>query len=385
MKFCYILTFIFILINVFNANLLAQEKTLPKNYALIFDLKDEMQIYDAQYDAYIPYLANRHKNPKIISFWIDTEKYQGYDVLMYVSANISFFFHQKLGFQSKKEGWLKFNIDSLATKINQKKIFCSVYDAQKRLPLPTCAIVINFSQNSNSSNKIDLKRNSLERTARPYEYKNFVILMMLFLLVVYTFLWNLYPKSLKSYFSFRNSLSSLAKKDMNLINKPISSNNLLFIFTHALLLAYIYSMYKLKIDLEIKFFNLLSLYFQTFFVILLVVGIKYFTINFAGVLLNTEKIVTNTHFFEYCRWSMLFYSFVSIIPIYIWLAQPQLLNEFSQFFAYFVLIFHIFQGIIVSSYIFRLIEYKNLYLFYYLCTTELVPLLIGVKLLFLVN
>ncbi len=382
MKLYFVL--IFILFHIFSLNLLAQEKLMPKNYALISDLKDEMQIYDAQYDSYIPYLVNRHANPKIISFWIDTEKYQGYDILLYVPKNVSFFFHQKLSFQTKKEDWLRFNIDSLAQKTNQKKIFCSVYDPQKRLPLPFCAIVINFSTNI-SSNKIDLKRNSLERPTRPYEYKNFIVIMMLFLLAIYTFLWNLYPKSMKSYFSFRNSLSSLAKKDMNLINKSLNGNNLLLILAHALLLAYIYAMYKLKLQTGDNFFQMLAIYFQTLGLIIFLIIIKYVTINFSGVLLNTEKLVINTHFFEYCRWSMLFYTLISFIPIYIWLAQSHLLEPFMQFFSYFVLIFHIFQGIIVSSYIFRLVEYKNLYLFYYLCTTEIVPLLIGVKLLFLVN
>ncbi|TAE45361.1 MAG: DUF4271 domain-containing protein [Cytophagales bacterium] len=363
--------------------LLAQESTLPKNYAMIADLKDEMQIYDAQYNAYIPYLADRHKNPKIISFWIDTEKYQGYSVLIYAPRDISFFFHQQLSFQTKKEGWLQFNIDSLAKKTNQKKIFCSVYDAQKRLPLSACAIAINYLSTSND--KVDLKRNSLERPTRPIEYKNFIVIMLLILLSIYTFLWNLYPKSLKSYFSFRNSLSSLSKKDMNLINKALSGNNLLIIFTHALLLAYIYSLYRLKLNLNENILSIIAMYFQTLSVVVLIIAIKFVTIHFSGVLLNTQRLVINTHFFEYCRWSMLFYTSVSFIPIYIWLAQPHLLVEFMQFFSYFVLIFHIFQGIIISSYIFRLIEYKNLYLFYYLCTTELVPLLIGVKLLFLVN
>lgn len=363
--------------------LLAQESTLPKNYAMIADLKDEMQIYDAQYNAYIPYLADRHKNPKIISFWIDTEKYQGYSVLIYAPRDISFFFHQQLSFQTKKEGWLQFNIDSLAKKTNQKKIFCSVYDAQKRLPLSACAIAINYLSTSND--KVDLKRNSLERPTRPVEYKNFIVIMLLILLSIYTFLWNLYPKSLKSYFSFRNSLSSLSKKDMNLINKALSGNNLLIIFTHALLLAYIYSLYRLKLNLNENILSIIAMYFQTLSVVVLIIAIKFVTIHFSGVLLNTQRLVINTHFFEYCRWSMLFYTSVSFIPIYIWLAQPHLLVEFMQFFSYFVLIFHIFQGIIISSYIFRLIEYKNLYLFYYLCTTELVPLLIGVKLLFLVN
>lgn len=363
--------------------LLAQESTLPKNYAMIADLKDEMQIYDAQYNAYIPYLADRHKNPKIISFWIDTEKYQGYSVLIYAPRDISFFFHQQLSFQTKKEGWLQFNIDSLAKKTNQKKIFCSVYDVQKRLPLSACAIAINYLSTSND--KVDLKRNSLERPTRPIEYKNFIVIMLLILLSIYTFLWNLYPKSLKSYFSFRNSLSSLSKKDMNLINKALSGNNLLIIFTHALLLAYIYSLYRLKLNLNENILSIIAMYFQTLSVVVLIIAIKFVTIHFSGVLLNTQRLVINTHFFEYCRWSMLFYTSVSFIPIYIWLAQPHLLVEFMQFFSYFVLIFHIFQGIIISSYIFRLIEYKNLYLFYYLCTTELVPLLIGVKLLFLVN
>jgi hypothetical protein len=383
----------FVLLFLVSKNILFTQNiaNIPRSYAIIQNLKDEWQVYDAKYGAYIPYLAERHKVINYISFWLDTQFYKDYELLLYAPQNTSIFFHQKLGFQTQKEGWVSFKIDSLHKKYPYSKIFITIYDDKKRLPLPHTYIVTKF-QTENQNKSVELKRNALERQARPNEHKNFVILMAVFLLFFYTLIWNLYPKSLQSYMSLKSSLSPLARKDMNLIHKPLNSTNFVLIFAHLLLLSYIYAMYQLVINkFEIGLgqgegaLGMILGYLQILGNIILVLVIKYLSIYFSGTLLGTQRLIANTHFFEYVRLSMLFYTGICFLPIYIWFAQPHLLLDFMIFFKYLVLFFHIFQGILVGNYIFQRVEYKNLYLFYYLCTTELVPLLIGIKLLFITN
>jgi hypothetical protein len=205
----------------------------------------------------------------------------------------------------------------------------------------------------------------------------------------YTLLLNYSPKSFWSYFSFRSSLSSLAQKDNNLINKPVNNFNLIFVFVLSIWLSIYFETFFGLTD-RVSLYSGQSIWFRNPWMlqVLLILGLnslfflKYAGLTFFGLLLNIPKTTIRIHFFEYLRTLCLYYTFAGLGIITLVGGFEYLLgHSFIQVMLYLTLIFHIIQSFVIVYLIIKQLTFKSLYLFYYLCIAELVPILIGAKLL----
>ncbi len=373
--------------------------TLPRQYALVRDMQADWQVYDAQYGAYVPYFAERHNKPKSVSFWLDLDDNQHYILMFKVKAPLYFFINGTLCksftpknnhkknensndtmVESEKNTWIGMQLDSLKKLFPEdSKIFCTLYDPQKNLPLSAlCIVTKNIPQETIL--KTPIKTDTLTRMVRPANGKDWAVMVSIFLLVVFTLLWNIYPRGLLSYMSFQSSLSPLARKDMNLLQKPLGLANLLLIFGHSFQIAVVFWVYQMTTTAQsLGSLAVLGNYFYIGLLVFSLFFLKYLFLRVSGVLLNTSKSIVNMHFFEFGRLSYIFYSVLLILPLYCWISAPQYMPMYVDSLKYLLLIFHLLQSFFVSFWVFKQIEYKNLYLFYYLCTTEIVPLLFGMK------
>ncbi len=359
--------------------------TLPRQYVLVRDMQADWQVYDAQYNVYVPYLAERHSKPKSVSFWLDLEENQHYTLMLKANAPLFFFINGKLCKEYnniKNETWLSLNLDSLKKNFpTEKKVFCTLYDTKRNLPLSSlCIATKNFAQET-SIIKTPVKADTLTRTSRLPTGKDWVILVSVFLLLLFTLLWNIYPRGLLSYLSFQSSISPIARKDMNLLQKPLGVPNLLLVLGNSFQVSVSFWVYQ-QMSMQNQYLNNLSVLGNYFYIAFGVFGlflIKYSVLRISGVLLNTSQSVVNMHFFETVRLSYLFYGVLLFLPLYCWISAPQFMSIYVDIFKYLVVIFHIIQSFLIGFWVFKQIEYKNLYFFYYLCTTEIVPLFFGIK------
>lgn len=373
-------------------NTYAQQHT-QGGFLKIYDLEDEWQVYDTKYNAYVPYIEGRHINSKTASFWLDVQTYKGYSLTFRSPKDVLVFIDKKLCREVSKEGWVTFNIDSLRHVFSQKdKLFFTFYDRGYRLPLKSVHIGY-FKQDFKSTTKKNKNTISKiqEQSRRRSGVKYFMIIVGSILLGIFTLLWNFHPKTFSSYYSFRSSVSSLSRKDISMISKPFNAINLLFLGLHALVISLFFMLaqkditgilnvsFKL-VNANYDFFSLLINYTLFFTIVFGLIFLKYILLKVFGVLLSLEKI-EYTHFYEYIRLSKLFYTVAVIVPIFMLVSAEEYLTELNKYFIYFVIGFHFVQTMLVSFYVNKRVQFKNLYLFYYLCSTELTPLLIGIKLL----
>lgn len=363
-----------------------------ERFLKIYDLEDGWQVYDTKYNAYVPYIEERHSNSKTASFWLDTKKYKGLELTFYSPNDVFVFINKQLCKEIKKAGWVTLKIDSLNRVYKGKsKLFFTFYDRGYRLPLKS-VYVGYFKREITSANKVKKETNIIQEKRHGLSgVKDFVIIVGVVIFGIFTLLWNFHPKTFSSYYSFRSSVSSLSRKDITLINKPFNIINMLFLATHALTVSLFYILaqkditgiinvsFKL-IDTNFDFLSLLINYAAFFAIVFGLIFLKYILLKVFGILLSLEKI-EYTHFYEYMRLSKLFYTIAVICPIFMLISKDEYKLDLDSFFIYIVIGFHFLQTILVSFYVNKRVQFKNLYLFYYLCSTELTPLLIGIKLL----
>lgn len=367
-----------------------KDTDMPMGYTILRDVSEDWLVYDESYGGYVPYMKNRHTQLKTLSFWLPAESYKPYRLLFYAQQNSYLYIQKKLACQFKKTGWHNFSIDSLQQKYGQNALFCTLYDAQYKLPLPAITIVMRQEKNTEIRATSETPKSSLDRTPRSPDYKDWAILTLALIGILHTILYNYNSKTFFSFFSLKSSLSTLSRKDPNLINKPFNGINFLYLSVHGFSISYFYILWAIYQDntlgvLPFSFkYSFLTLFLSHAYYWLLVLGLlvgKLVSIWLFGRLLSIERQVALIHYFEYMRFSYLGYSAWIALASIVFCCYGEYNFYFFAFSFYFILFFHLIQGILVSFFLTRQLPLLNLYIFYYLCATELTPWLIGVKML----
>jgi hypothetical protein len=334
-----------------------------KNFALMHDLADDWQVYDNKYDSYVPYNQERHQNPKSMSFWLDIARYQPYQLLFWAEANTFLFIDNQLYRQINQSGWQNLKLDSLANRLGKSQIFISFYDPQLRLPLKAIVIGHQLKTSDVVLKKIAQTSSPLNRRLRLPDYKDFVLIIAIFLAIVYTLLWNYNPKTFLEFYNLKITFSTLAlsRRDLSGISRPFSGVKGFFLFAHAWVVAFYYFVGQIVHypNLDFQWLNLawvnLSLIINYIGFCLLIFALifgKYILINFSGLVLNMRNETSAMHFYEYIRLGMMFYGVFMLFPLVIYISMPHLSPDFYQLGRFAILIFHIFQSILVSFFVF---------------------------------
>ncbi|WP_211231573.1 DUF4271 domain-containing protein [Eisenibacter elegans] len=377
----------------------ANAKTdLPLQYTKVYDIAHTWQVYDDNYQAYVPYIARRHGNTKTASLWLDLQQYEGYHLALYTPKDVTLFINQKLAQMYSKEAWVILPIDSLRQVYpTTPKLFFTIYDQELRLPLGKIWIVSKAVQPRQLSNrqKENLQTNtqSLQnKTTNPLlpnlgDIKNFIGILLVLLLLFYALMRNLAPRTFDFYHGLRSNFSYTSPFESS--TAPINilglgSQGMLLL--HSLLLALFFTLGQRDIlgllSFRIQFvqgYELLA-NFSNFFIasglIYLLLGAKYALLSVFSLPMNTRNLAAK-HFSEYVRVANWFYLICTCAALTAFFAEtmPQ------PAWIYTFVTFHIAQSLWVGYHTNREAKNNSLYLFYYLCITEISPLLIGVKFL----
>jgi hypothetical protein len=375
---------------IFSPPAISQDINPPKNYTRIKNLIDTWLVYDNKYQGHIPYISGRHQHPKAMSFWLDLPQYTRYELLLYSFPNTYLLVNNTLCRKITHKGWLILRLDSLQKIHGKQPLFCTIYDNEQRLPLAAIFVGVRHQYHLNNTQNTS-QAVTLDRRNRADDYKDTVILLMLFVVGVYAGLWNYNHKLLSNFFSRYSSLSIASKKDMLLINKPLGTINLLFLGGHSLVVALFYLLMSLLTPRQSPSYftsdfllpdGVLYSYAYLTLTIFGIFILKYLFVTFFGNLLNVLQNSQQTHFFEYIRLSGIFYTGSCLITMFFFISYPKFYTVFYEFYSYLIFLFHVLQAIVMCIYVYKQTEMRNLYLFYYLCITEATPLLIGIKLLF---
>jgi len=210
---------------------------------------------------------------------------------------------------------------------------------------------------------------------------NFIILVLI-ILVFFTFLINKFPKDSSDYARIANSFSVLNRDDTYLTFRPLGRNNILFVVFNSLLFGFLFVTlnYLSPWHFRIPFFfssillNWLLISITIFFLVIL----KYFLISGFSRLFALEDF-KYIQFFNSIRISIgvSFFCFLSIAIIYLTSRNPSLI--IYSYIINAVIILLIMKSLVLFFKLLNYSNYKTFHLIAYLCATEIIPFLVSYK------
>ena len=205
-------------------------------------------------------------------------------------------------------------------------------------------------------------------------------------LAVFTFfvvLYVLFPVDLLEFFSF-NSLITFRYTDTAFTKyRSITKSQVLVIVYQAALLAgiilvftnYYYNPFGDVFFLRI---NLILGWLIIFILVLVALFVKYVLIgSMSSLFAMSDK--TNFYFIEYLRMAMIFYTIIFVVIGFMIVNMIYLIKPLLEGLVLLIVIFNLIRIIVIYFKFRQTVSIKNLHLFSYLCTTELIPIIIGFK------
>lgn len=375
------------LIHSFTHSAYAQSRTdgvgPDGRYYPVRDFHDDFQVYDVDAKAYVPYIAEQHADQTTLSAYVDLESNRHYSLLITTQRDGYLFINAALKRRLIANQWVVLNIDSLYRAYRQPEIFLTLYGSpgvdDKRL-------LIGYPKSA-TQRPVVLQDTNLSVLPRQQDiYNDFLSVGLLFLLATHAFLYSFYHRAFLRFYSLRDLLSLRAQEESFLINRPLSSTNVLFLLNLGFVIGFLI-MFMQSRNLDVfasrtllndqRFGWLIGEFLLVSTIAFLALIGKYIMLEVIGGLYKLQRII-NIHFFKILQSSLLFFTALTLLlaiiayntPYFPGLQNVLLLPLIGFYTARLALLY-----LSIRS----LEPIKNLYLFSYLCIVELVPLIIGLR------
>ncbi len=352
--------------------ILVQSNAAKQEKKIVYNFAQNWLRYDKYYEAYLPVKDGDLNKLKSVHQSIILANYKDFNLNFYATKGLSLFVNNKLIYKKiSKEGELvKIPINSFRNK-DYEEVLMTFYHSEGELPFYTTTIYVVAST---ATIKSDLAKNASIARILKLNVQNRFILFIFILFQIMLFK-QVYPKAFLRFFSI-----GLQDKALHLVPSVFSISTIWIAgivgFSFALLLQTV-SIDGIIFHSETSFLGRTVLI--TSFYMLFNFG-KYFYLSGIAWLFNYSKIATLQHF-EFIRLLEIICLVATIILLGVEMSGFMQLT-FSPITLYYsligVLVLCVLKVIILF---FRLITYRNLYLFSYICAAEVLPLVIAVKIL----
>lgn len=353
-------------------------------YYPVRNFRDDFLVYDEGTKVYIPYITEQHADETALSAYIDLESNRHYSLLISTRRDGYLFINAALKRKLRANEWQVLSIDSLFRVYREPEIFLTIYGAPG---LTDKQLFIGYPKSA-TQKQVVLSDDNLSIRPRPRTvYDDFLSVGLVFLLATHAFLYAFYQRAFQRYYSLGDLLSLRAQEESFLINRPLSSTNLLFTLNLSFVIAYLIVFVQSR-NLEVFDSRTLLLGNQQFGWVagefFLVGGLafvslisKYFLLEVMGGLYKLQDIIY-VHYFKVLQSSLLFFTCCAFVlnivtynaPMLTWVPNMLLLPLVGFYIARLMLLYFTIRS---------LEPIKNLYLFSYLCIVELIPLIVGIR------
>ena len=336
--------------------------------------------------AYIPYISEQHLGYPSHTVFCDIQSNRGYNILVYAQKDDNFLFINGSLRQKIPVGkWIVLNVDSLYRAYEQPVIYITLYGSND---IEDKKLMLVYKRSLNQKPIVLAESGITAKPRTPAPYRNYIVLVSMFILVFFSYLSNSYVRAFQRYFNLKDLFNTFARDQSSLINNPLNRMNVMFIILLSLIISLFYMLLQSK---DINIFGgrtilqegdtlgiLLSNYFRMTLAVFVLMVIKYFFIGVVGQLFNLEKVV-DLHYFKIVQASSLFYS--ALVLLLSILFMQYLPNDFNWQAYLFtpIVAFYLIRVFILYSTIIRGIPKQNLYLISYLCIVEILPVILGIR------
>ena len=349
-----------------------------KDHHLIKDLRKEWLAIDKN-NRYVPFVARDKSNPLVIGVRLDLVKYSGNKLRCCVPAGSSILVDKQILTSVKQASCLTYDVDSLRQVYQQSAILLTVYQPGQLLSQIDLRVINTDVDPLAIGNGIAQRLVSAKG--------NFFVIGLFVILMLYAVLINQYSKTFKNIYSLQKILSFRAREeDMRV--RLVSESHILFLVQHCLLIAFLLVMLIPNIGSQIPsmHFTLQSLSSYIFLwlslsiAVLLVIWAKYILVITFGTLFKLRHLMY-LHMFDFMRLSLMFWGVVFLLAICVYNNLTISEAMYTQVLTYLFVVFALVRILVLYLRLFRNASFKNMYLFSYICTAEIIPLLVGLELL----
>jgi len=355
-------------------------------YFLVHDYQDDWQVYNDKMKAYVPYIVEQHIDYPSHTVFCDIQSNRGYSLLVYAKQADNFLFINGSLRQKIPIGkWIVLNVDSLYKVYKQQEIYITLYGSSNT---EDKTLLLGYKRSLNQKPIILSEAGIKAQPRNPTPYKNYFVLVSVFILIIFSYLSNSYVRAFQRYYNLRDLFNTLVREQSFLINKPLSRMNILFIILLAMIMSFFLMLLQSKGIYAFGGRNFLqegetlgvlaSNYFRICLVAFMLLIAKYFFISLIGQLFNLEKVV-DLHYFKLIQSSIIFFTALVIVLLVLFLEYFP--KDFDwQVYLYTPIVF--FYGIrffILYFTINRSASIQSLYLISYLCIVEILPIILGIR------
>lgn len=354
--------------------------TLDTN--VVKDLGADWMVYNSAFKAFVPLLKEKFEETSAHQ-WVNLERYKEYHLNFKASPGLLFLVNQKVIYQNDTKSIqnVRIKIAEIDVRSKLSSDLLTFYNFSGDLPIND--LYIGHSLKTQSFVQAVGIKLLARNTTYAYEL---VVILFLFVLVLFTMLKNLFPKAFDEFFNL-NKLLPNTLFDQSYYTHPLSTPSIFLIIFNSLSITLLLVVIDEKIGF-LKFIPILQslnlktiegIFLFTLFVIIIYL-LKYVYLSIVGWIFNLPNLVKIQYLELLKIFSKVNFITVPIVIILTFSGYFDFDFDYNNF--YFIVFFCLFIVIFrISFLIFRLTSFRYLYLFSYLCTTEILPLAIIIKII----
>lgn len=349
-----------------------------EDYYLIKDLRQEWLAID-QANRYVPFVARNQSNPSVIGIHLNLAQYQGNQLRCCVPANTSVLLNKQILASVKRHRCLTYDIDSLQQVYQAETLLLTVYQPDRALNQVEVQIV------NDSVRPLGQEHAAVQRMTSARQ--NFFVIGLVAILILYALLINHYAKTFKNVYSLSKILAFRAREE-DIRVRLVSEPHIFFLIQHCLLIAFLlvllvpdngFFVFSTPISLNGLGGHIL-LWLAISVLILAVVVVKYLVIVTFGSLFKLRHLI-HLHMFDFMRLSLMFWGIIFLLAVCAYHNLHVSEYLYGRILTYLFVGFALVRILILYLRLFRNASFKNMYLFSYICTAEIIPLFVGLELL----
>ncbi|MBW3546010.1 MAG: DUF4271 domain-containing protein [Bacteroidetes bacterium] len=357
-----------------------------RQYAQIHDLKADLLVYDDDYETYLPHVRGTAFTSNAANFWLQLDQYQSYLLLVGAAEGSSLLINQNVVAHYRQPGSHVYAMDSLRNLYGDS---CLVTLYRQPLSLAEAQLAV-VGQQTLLVTESHIGESYLKVEGRASRgFDNFFVLVLVLLLAGLALLRNLFPRVFQSYYSLGEVLTTRSSFNSTFPYKLGGPGQLLFIVLYSGLFGFIllvlldasgYWPEQSWLGLEPRFGAYLWGWLRLTGLVLLLQLLKYFMLQVTAGMFNFQEFAS-IHYFDFLRVSQMFFTVLLAVVAIVFLSLPIQIPVGAEALLKILLVFALLRTGLIFFKLMQLAKFRKTYLFSYLCATEILPLLVGLKLL----
>jgi hypothetical protein len=351
------------------------------NYYVAKDLKPDWLVYDYTSSLLVPYIPSVNRDTRVIHFNVDIDLYKDSYIQINYTPKTGFFINNHLVDYSDQEDNRIYSIDSLSQYFFHSPLFVSLYsdhlaDLGTRIVTPHDGIDLTLED------EIFLPIHDVQYSNVNESIKVGII----FIFILYAFFLNSGRRIFMEYYNISNTFIRVSVDEFLNRTAKITRIDMVYIAGLSIVMSFIVMMIIDYQDastnnMAVKSFTgFMWTWLMLIFVLFFWYLIRIFIISSMSEIFQIREVKV-IHTFELIRltnfFSLVFFIVVSA-ALFVFKVQSETLGMILSRMLLMVVVFRI---VVLFIKFLNSTTYKKLYLFAYLCLAEIIPVLVGLKLL----